>query len=153
MTTSTRSLKPSLPAAVEELCLIHDETYGRIRSKSEAIESELARPLDHGERLELSGAVFDVVDDLCSLHEAKLAAGFFAGFGEPTERCRERVAHLKSDYRRLLNELRQIGHEIKSGKPRKALRQMSHWLTRFDDVVDHETALLNELWNFDASVA
>jgi hypothetical protein len=152
MTSLTTSLTHSLPAAIETISLIHDETCGRIRSTSEAVESELSQHLDRGERLELAAAVRDVIDEVSNLYDAKLAAGFFVGFGDPTERCRERVAHLKSDYRRLLNDLRQTEHEITSGKSRKARRQMSHWLTRFADVIDHETALLNELWNSDASV-
>lgn len=150
MASSSDSKSDSLPALVEELSLVHDKTCDHIRTTATSVESELSGPLDREDRLELAAAVADAADELKSLFDAKIDAGYFTGFEGTSERCQDRVAHLKSDYRRLLSELRSARHETLAGKPRKAQRELNSWLGHFKDLMDRETVLINELWNDDA---
>lgn len=136
----------ALPPAIVELCLQHDETCEMIQSAVDGIEKELAGNVDRESRRELASAVHDVANQLAGLLDAKLEAGYFEGKDGTSIRCTERLAHLKADYRRLLNELRQADHEIATGKPPKARRQLSHWLSHFSDVCGRETDLIEEVW-------
>lgn len=153
MASSSASQSSVLPAFVEELCLVHDKACDRIRTLATSVESELSEALDREDRLELAAAVADAAEQLKSLFDAKLDSGYFEGCEGTSERCQDRAAHLKSDYRRRLNGLREIEHEIASGKPRKAERQLNHWRSHFTDVLDRETEILNELWKQDTDVS
>lgn len=142
----------TVPSAVEELCLRHDEACSRMQVMAESVDAELSGPLSREDRNELAGAIGDVADDLSELLRAKLESGFFDGFDE-SQRSGERLSHLQSDYRRLLSELRRIQNEIAAGKPRKARRQLGAWTNQFADVLDHEMDLVDELWSFDDIIA
>lgn len=135
----------SSPLTIDDLRLLHNEECESIRRNVSSIESELAGTLSRGERLELASGVKDAADELAGLYRKKEAAGYFEGFKAVSERCLDRLAHLKSDYRRLLNELLQAEHEITSGKLQKARRQLSHWLSHFGDVLDRESDVVREL--------
>ena len=132
---------------MEELCLKHDETCESIRTATLSIERELSGNLDREDRRELASAVADVSGELAGLYELKQQAGFFDGPEGSSARDQERLAHLKSDYRRLLNELRQVEQETETGKPSKARRQLSHWMSRFSDVCDREADVVSDIWN------
>lgn len=136
----------ALPQPIVELCLLHDETCEMIQSAIDGIEKELAGDVDREARRELASAVHDVANQLAGLLDAKMEAGLFDGKDGTSIRCTERLAHLKADYRRLLNELRQADHEIATGKPPKARRQLSHWLSHFNDVCGRETDIIGEVW-------
>lgn len=131
--------------AIEELRRQHDGSCMSIRRTIRSIESELAGPVRREDRLELASGVQDAAGELASLLRRKESARYFEGFDTASERGLDRLAHLKSDYRRLLNELRQAEHEIVSGKPRKTQRQLSHWLSHFEDVLDREADVVKSL--------
>jgi hypothetical protein len=137
----------TVPAAVEELCLMQDRNCERLRARVDSISSELSGDLDREERLELAAAIADVADELSVLVQQKVGAGYFDGFAGTTQHVQERVAHLQADYRRLLNELRTARHEVAAGKPRKARQQMASWLGHFNDLVGRESDLISELWS------
>lgn len=137
----------AVPAAVEELCLKHDRSRSRIGSVVNTICSELVSGLDREERLELAVAIAEVADELRSLIQQKIDAGYFEGFAGTSHHLHERATHLLADYRRLLNELRTAQHETSAGKPRKSQRQLISWLRHFDDVSTRESELISELWS------
>ncbi|MFT5325198.1 MAG: hypothetical protein ACI8P0_003066 [Planctomycetaceae bacterium] len=152
MTTSElpkESDRFSVPAAVEELCFLQDSKIERIRSAVDSVSTELSDALDREERLELASGIGDIAEELHNLIQRKLDAGFYDGFKGANRHSQERVAHLISDYRRLLSELRTARHETAAGKPRKAQRELTSWLGHFSDLVDRETSLIDELWNTD----
>lgn len=136
-----------VPTEVEELCLVQDDRYARIRASIQSISSELAGPVDREDRFELAAAISDVAGELRGLQNRKLDIGFFEGFSGVDDHLQERVAHLQADYRRLLNELRSAQQESVSGKPRKACRQLNSWLSHFSSLIDREADLIAELWN------
>ncbi len=139
----------AVPAEVGEICLVQEHTIERIHSSVDSVRAELSDSLDREERLELASGIGDIAEELRSLIQRKLDAGFYDGFEGRTAHLRERVAHLISDYRRLLSELRSARHETSAGKPRKAQRQLASWLGHFSDLVSRETSLIDELWSVD----
>lgn len=145
--------KPNQPdfPMMEELCLKHDQSCDLIRSAALSIEKQLAGNLDREDRRELASAFWDVAGELEELFEVKQQAGFFDGPDGANVRDQERLAHLKSDYRRLLNELRQVEHETETGKLSKARRLLSHWMSRFSDVCDRETDVISEIWKSESA--
>lgn len=143
----------SVPAAVKELCLEQDRSSNRISKSIDSISSELAGPIDREVRHELAAAIGDVADELRTLHNRQLAAGFFDGFENANTHLHERVAHLLADYRRLLNELRTAQHETATGKASKASRQLTSWVGHFSDLIERESKLVSELWTADKSQA
>lgn len=136
---------------MEELCLMHDESCDSIRSSTSSIEKELSENLDREDRRELASAVRDVSRELSGLLELKQEAGFFEGPAGVNVRDQERLAHLKSEYRRLLNELRQVEHETETGKPSKARRQLTHWMSHFSDVCDREANMVSDIWDSEST--
>jgi hypothetical protein len=142
-TTGTRG---AVPAAVEELRRIQDQKIERIRSAVDSVNAELSDSLDKEGRQELASVIGDIADDLRSLIQRKLDAGFYDGFEGTNAHLQERSARLISDYRRLLSELRNARHEASAGKPRKTQRQLTSWLGHFSDLVDRESVLVAELW-------
>ena len=140
-----------VPTEVEDLCLIQDHRFARIRVSIQSISSELAGPVDREDRFELAAAISDVADELRGLQNRKLDIGFFEGFSDTDDHLQERVAHLQSDYRRLLNELRSAQQETVSGKPRKVCRQLNSWLSHFNSLIDREADLIAELWSDSSS--
>lgn len=142
----TTGVRGAVPAAVEEIRLIQDQKIERIRSAIDSVNAELSDSLDKEERLEIASVIGDIADDLRSLIQRKLDAGFYDGFEGTTVHLQERAAHLISDYRRLLSELRSARHEATAGKPRKTQRQLTSWLGHLSDLVDREAELITELW-------
>lgn len=137
----------SIPAAVEQLLLEHDETCDAMRVTTNAVISDLSQPVGREERHELASAIHDVAGELSALNETKREVGFYDGFGEQQTHRRERITHMQSEYRRLLNDLRRVQQEIATGKPPKARRQLTSWLSQLNDVLDREAVLIDELWN------
>ena len=76
-TTGTRG---EVPAAVEELRRIQDQKIERIRSAVDSVNAELSDSLDKEGRQELASVIGDIADDLRSLIQRKLDAGFYDGF-------------------------------------------------------------------------
>jgi hypothetical protein len=139
----------AVPAAVKELCLLQNQRCEHIRSSVDSIRLEIVGPNTRESRFELAAAIADVADELRSLVQRKLDAGFFDGSDGTASYLQERGAHLVSDYRRLLDALRTARHETAAGKPRKAHRQLTSWLRHFSDQVSRESDLTRQLWNVD----
>lgn len=135
-----------VPAAVADICQVQDQFCDRIRNSIRTINSELAGPTDREDRLELAAGIADVSDELRGLYQKKLDVGFFGGPDELSPHLKERVAHLQSDYRRSLNELKSAQQETATGKPRKACRQLTSWLSHYDDLMGREADLFSDLW-------
>jgi hypothetical protein len=140
------SVREVAPARVQELRASQDRSCGRIRASLDSVCSELRAPLEREDRMELAAAVADTAADLRALIQQKDDAGYFEGSAGNSQHLRERVAHLRADLRRLLNELRAAQQEISTGKASKAVRQLTSWLGHFDDVVARESELISELW-------
>lgn len=137
----------SIPDAVQELCEWQDEASAKICDSIESIAGELAGPIDREGRLELAAIIADVSDELRQLHQQKIDAAYFHGREGISTHLQERGAHLQSDHRRSLNELRSAHQETVSGKPNKAHRQLKSWLNHYNDLLARETELVVELWS------
>jgi hypothetical protein len=139
-------VRDSVPLAVKKLRQMQDQSCERISSSIDAISSDLTGPLEREDRLELAAAITDVAAGLRSLIQQKIDAGYFDGVAESSQHSRDRAAHLLSDYRRLLNELRAAQQETANGRLRKACRQLDSWLGHFRDLAGRESEVISELW-------
>lgn len=140
-------MSATTPDAIEKLCNEHDQVMEDVTDRAQSLIDQAGDANDREAQQELAGALDDIASDLQDLLDAKNEAGYFRGAEDAAENARDRAEHLRSDHRRLINDVRAVAREFRTGKPSKARRQLTAWLTKFKDAADRESRHVSELWS------
>ncbi|MDA1014453.1 MAG: hypothetical protein O3A00_08380 [Planctomycetota bacterium] len=136
-----------IPPEIEEVCQEHDRVCSDVSSQTATLLNQNHGSLNREETQEMATSVDLLVNDLRELLEQKENVNFFSGLEDSATHAKERAEHLRADHKKLLNDLKSISRELRTGKPAKARRQLVSWSSKFDDIVEREAKNIDELWN------
>lgn len=136
-----------MPEAIEQLCLEHDRVCEFVNERTDSLLAQCGTVVDKESAQEFAGSLEEIANDLNELLTEKDAAGYFAGSEDAEQHARERAVHLRADQRRLISDVRSVAREFRSGKASKARRQLSTWVSKFQDANERDSRHIAELWS------